>query len=77
VEPPDFPGEVSPEMAAAPWRFLVRVGPDGRVDQCLTLNPSSDPGGARLEAWLRGLRFGRKAAAAGWIAVGVHFNRQP
>jgi hypothetical protein len=73
---PDFQGEVTPEMAAASWRFLVRVGSGGRVEDCLALNPAS-PGGAGLESWLRGLRFGRAAAGAGWIGVGVNFNRKP
>ena len=73
---PEFTGELDPTAAAGAWRFLVEVGPDGRVQQCLMLNASSDPGGTALEQWLRGVRFGPSAAKAGWIGVGVLFKRK-
>jgi len=73
---PEFAGELDPADAAAPWRFLVQVGPSGRVEQCLMLNASSEPGGSALEQWLRGVRFGPSASKAGWIGVGILFKRK-
>lgn len=73
---PGFTGELDPTAAANAWRFLIQVGPDGRVQQCLMLNASSDPGGAVLEQWLRGVRFGPSAAKAGWMGVGILFKRK-
>lgn len=73
---PEFTGELDPTAAAGAWRFLVEVGPDGRVEQCLMLNASSEPGGTGLEQWLRGVRFGPSAAKAGWIGVGILFKRK-
>jgi hypothetical protein len=74
---PEFTGELDLTAAAAPWRFLVQIGPDGRVEQCLMLNASSEPGGNVLEQWLRGVRFGPSASKAGWIGVGILFKRKP
>jgi hypothetical protein len=73
---PEFTGELDPTAAAASWRFLVQVDPDGRVEQCLMLNASSEAGGTVLEQWLRGVRFGPSAAKAGWIGVGILFKRK-
>jgi len=73
---PEFIGELDPTTAAVSWRFLVQINPDGRVEQCLMLNASSEAGGEPLEQWLRGVKFGPSAAKAGWIGVGILFKRK-
>lgn len=63
--------------SSAGWRFMIRVGEDGVVSDCMPLNAAEDAGADVVERWLRAVRFGKKAAAAGWFGVGVTFNREP
>jgi hypothetical protein len=76
-ELPPFDGEVPPAMAAAPWRFLLRVDAAGGVFDCVSLTGGDEPGKAALAAWLRRVSF--KPAPAGatrWIALGLGFSNQ-
>lgn len=73
---PPFPGPIDAAMAAADWRFLLRLDPDGSVADCVSLTKAA--GAELLENWLRGVTFDPKlAAGGGWLALGIEFNNQP
>ena len=76
---PDFPGEVTPVLAAAPTRFLVRLDPSGSVTDCVSLDAGDEAGPSELERWLRGVSFKPgPTKASRWVALGVSFvNRTP
>jgi hypothetical protein len=77
-ELPPFDGEVPPAMAAAPWRFLLRVDAAGGVLDCVSLTGGDEPGKAALAAWLRRVSFQPGAAGTTrWIALGLSFSNQP
>lgn len=77
-ELPSFDGEVLPAMAAAPWRFLLRVDAAGGVLDCVSLTGGDEPGKAVLEGWLRRVSFQPgPAGATRWIALGLGFTNQP
>ena len=78
AELPAFDAPVSPEMASTPWRFLLRLRPDGRVVDSLSLVGASEAGALLLENWLREVKFGAEVAAGReWLAVGVGFVNKP
>lgn len=71
---PDFPGEVTPALAAAPTRFLVRLDPSGSVTDCVSLDAGDEAGPLALERWLRGVSFKPgPTKASRWVALGVSF----
>jgi hypothetical protein len=75
---PDFPGEVTPALAAAPTRFLVRLDPAGSVTDCVSLDAGDEAGPSDLERWMRGVSFKPgPAKASRWVALGVTFVNQP
>lgn len=75
---PPFTDAVKPDMAIArrqfsKWQFLLRLGPDGAVTECLPQDPAIE-GTAMLETWLKGVTFDPKLARnGGWFAVAVRF----
>jgi hypothetical protein len=74
---PPFMGEIDAVMAAADWRFLLRLHSTGGVAECVSLTKAAGPGLAMLETWLRGVAFDAKLAPdGGWLAVGIKFNNQ-
>ena len=73
---PPFAGEVDAAMAAAEWRFLLRLYPAGGVAECVSLTHAA--GAIPLEEWLRRVTFDPKlGGAGGWLAVGIQFSNQP
>lgn len=77
-ELPPFDGEVTPAMAAASWRFMLRVDAAGAVMDCVSLTGGDEPGKVPLEAWLRRVSFQPdRAGATRWIALGLGFFNQP
>lgn len=71
---PDFPGEVTPTLAAAPTRFLVRLDPAGGVTDCVSLDAGDELGPSALEQWLRGVSFKPgPTKTSRWVALGVSF----
>lgn len=73
---PELADQINPKMAEVEWRFLLRLGPAGDVDECLPLTQNAD-GAGLLETWLRKIKFDPKLAAdGGWFAVGVRFTNQ-
>lgn len=75
---PEFAGEISPAMSAKSWRFMIEIGPNGRVIQRQSIESGDDEAGRdairRLEDWISGVRFG-PSAKPGWIGVEISFNR--
>jgi len=75
---PEFDGEVSPEMAYLPWRFLLQVSPEGVVRNAVALVGHNTPGRPVLVDWLRSHRFPvTDQANDRWVAVAVNFQNQP
>jgi hypothetical protein len=73
---PPWPGEIDAAMAAADWRFILRLHPAGGVAECVALTRTA--GVELLESWLLGVTFEPQLAAdGGWLAVGLRFNNQP
>jgi hypothetical protein len=74
---PVFQAVVDRPMAAADWRFLVRLDPTGSVVECVSLKKGEEPGAAELAAWLQQIPF---PPAPGkplrWIVLGIHFTNQ-
>jgi hypothetical protein len=77
-ELPAFEGEIPPEIAAKPWRFMIEIGPNGRVLQHQPIEAGADEvtknALLRLENWIGQLRF-IVSGKPGWIGVEVTFNR--
>jgi hypothetical protein len=77
-ELPPFPLAADAAGSPANWRFLVRLNAAGGVAECVSLAKSGEPGGTRLEAWLREVRFlPAPRTPSRWIALGVGFANQP
>ena len=77
-ELPAFDEEIVPAMTKTPWRFLIRLGQDGVVSDCVSLVGTSDDGVGSLEKWLRKVKFDPSFAENHeWIAVAVTFINQP
>ncbi len=75
---PEFHGEVTPEMASHPWRFLLQVGADGEVRHAVALTGHNTPGRSELTDWLRAHRFAAYDGDGGrWVAMAVTFHNQP
>ncbi|MBK1883193.1 hypothetical protein JIN85_12260 [Luteolibacter pohnpeiensis] len=75
---PAFAGEIAPEMTYTPWRFLIRLTPDGVVSDCVSLVGTSEAGAGSLEKWLRQVKFDPGFAEKHeWIALAVTFVNQP
>jgi hypothetical protein len=71
---PAYPGEVTPALAAAPTRFLVRLNPAGNVTDCVSLDAGDEAGPSELERWLRGVSFKPgPTKASRWVALGISF----
>ncbi len=76
-ELPGYSGEITPSMAAASTRFIVRLDPSGNVTDCVSLDAADDAGPAPLGKWLRGVSFKPgPAMASRWVAVRVTFANQ-
>jgi hypothetical protein len=78
-ELPPFGGQVDPAMAAASWRFLLRLDAAGKVLDCVSLTGGDEAGLSALDAWLRRISFPAAPSSdpVRWIAVGVGFANQP
>ncbi len=75
---PDFTDEAPPAMTAEPWRFLLRVNPNGRVRDVVPLVGAAGAGHPPLTAWLRRVGFPPSdETAERWIAIGLGFTNQP
>lgn len=75
---PPFDPTVTPAMASKTWRFMVEIGPNGRVLQNQPIEVGDDEAAKdsmlRLGDWIGRLQFGA-TAKPGWIAVEVAFTR--
>ena len=75
---PSFDPTVSPAMASKTWRFMIEIGPNGRVLQHQPIEVGDDDAAKesilRLGDWIGRLQFGA-TAKPGWIAVEVAFTR--
>jgi hypothetical protein len=77
-ELPAFDGPVDGAMAAAPWRFLVRLNADGVVTECTSLEKGGEPAADALQVWLRKVPFKSQPGTPDrWIALGLSFTNQP
>lgn len=76
---PAFDVVIDQPMAAASWRFLVRLEPAGGVVECVSLEKGDESGAAELVAWLRQISFPPDPSKPlRWIAVGIRFiNSRP
>lgn len=75
---PPFDAAVDAAMSSASWRFLVRLNPEGGVEECVSLENGDDPGALELEKWLHRVQFKPDPAKPiRWISVGVGFTNQP
>jgi len=74
---PEF-GVADKDVSRTPWRFLVKLGPGGAVEECVSLEKGNEKGADALENWLQALQF--KAAPGKpdrWAALGISFTNQP
>ena len=75
---PPFTGAVDEKVTAEPWRFLLRLSPDGQVLDCVSLAGGDETGPSPLQDWLRGVTFqADPAKPSRWVSVGVGFTNQP
>jgi hypothetical protein len=75
---PPFDAAVDAAMSSASWRFLVRLNPEGGVEECVSLENSDEAGALELEKWLHRVQFKPEPDQPfRWIAVGVGFTNQP
>ena len=75
---PPFDSDVTPEMAAQPWRFLLQIAPDGEVLHATALVGHNSPGRPELSRWLEAHRFPAHPGHSGrWIAMAIAFQNQP
>ncbi len=76
-ELPPFVGVVDASIAAAPWRFVIRLDAAGNVLECVSLAGGDEHGRSSLVDWLRHISFAAAPAEASrWLAVGVGFTNQ-
>jgi hypothetical protein len=75
---PVFDAVIDRSMAAATWRFLVRLEATGTVVECVSLEKGGEPGAAELVAWLQQVPFLPDSnKPLRWIAVGIRFINPP
>ncbi len=75
VSIPPFEAAVDSAMAAADWRFLLRLNADGSVAECVSLGKGGEPGAPELGKWLLRVVFKAESAKTSrWIALGVGFS---
>lgn len=71
-----FDEKIEPSLTSAPWRFMLRLRPDGSVAECLPM--IKEIGGAELEKWICGVNFSSEVAKKSeWIGIAVGFVNQP
>jgi hypothetical protein len=71
---PPFEVRAGEELPAEDLRFLVELAADGRVRTAVALSkPGPDPVLARIDRWLREIRFEPVAAGDGWFTLAVTF----
>jgi hypothetical protein len=75
---PAYEGEVDAAMQADSLRFMVQIDGEGVVQECIALSGGDTPEStAALTAWLRGIRFLRKAGdGMVWAAFRIRFLNQ-
>ncbi len=74
---PRFHAEVTTEMDAELWRFLLQVAPNGVVRHAVALAGHNTPGREALAGWLLEHRFPASGEMRDrWIAVAVTFENQ-
>ncbi len=79
--PSEFPGyqdQIPAAVAAKPWRFMLEIGPTGRVVHQQPLERGDDEATTAaiqsLARWIGRVKFG-PSAKPGWIGVEVVFTR--
>ncbi len=74
---PNFPTAIDGAIASTPWRFLLQLGPQGQVTECLSLGKGDDPGALELRQWLSSLTFqAAETQTSRWISLGIGFTNQ-
>ncbi|MFU8892072.1 MAG: hypothetical protein ACNA8L_00445 [Luteolibacter sp.] len=74
---PPFEGEVTSEMVAHPWRFLLQISPEGMVRNAVALTGQNVPGRPALKGWLESHRFPSiDQPNDRWMALTVSFQNQ-
>jgi hypothetical protein len=73
---PAFEGVIDADLTSETWRFLVRLGPAGNVEQCAALTGGDEKPQMLLAEWLRRVVFKEDAKPARWISVAVSFSNQ-
>jgi hypothetical protein len=85
IRPEDMPRELPHYEVAGnavpsgiPWRFLIRLHPDGSVAESVSLVGPEAPGLESLDDWLRRIRFPATDDHTGerWIGIAAGFTNQ-
>ncbi len=72
---PVYKAPAGVSQTGVPWRFLLRLHPDGTVAESVSLVGPDAPGRTALEAWLRTVRFSADPEAGSrWISLGIGFT---
>lgn len=71
AELPPFHMERKAEMKTTEWRFVLNLGEDGRVMECLWLSGGDEIGSAEISTWLKGVQFQKAAEAERWMGLRV------
>jgi hypothetical protein len=75
---PTFAATGEDALAPAPWRVMLRLHPNGSVEQCVSLEKGNDPAAAALVRWLERVEFPSSPnASPRWIALAIGFTNQP
>lgn len=75
---PPFGAAVDAAMSSASWRFLLRLNPEGSVEESVSLENADEADALELEKWLHKIRFNPEPGKPfRWIAVGIGFTNQP
>lgn len=77
-ELPRFDDAAGVAASSTPWRFMIRLNPDGSVGECVSLEKGNEPGADALEAWLHQIQFAPpNPKRPRWIAVAIGFANPP
>lgn len=69
---PDFSSGLLENAIPATWRFLVRLSPDGNVDQCISLSGTDGPSLGEMTGWLKSVHF-KEGVGERWLGLRVEF----
>ncbi len=74
---PPFKAEVTPQLAAGDWRFLVCLDAHGRVLDCVSMSGTAEQGVLELRQWLCQVVFASSGAGnERWVGVRIGFKNR-